>query len=80
MFISFIFLFLQIQNNKVDESLMYHIDKGDGMTFYGGEVFHGVMPVNTGIRKSLNIWVNPNQFKMNVGEYDLNVKTTKTFI
>jgi hypothetical protein len=71
---------IKIQNNTVDETLLYNINKGDGITFYGGEIYHGVMPVKTGIRKSLNIWVNPNQFKMDVGDRILDAKTNKTFI
>jgi predicted 2-oxoglutarate/Fe(II)-dependent dioxygenase YbiX len=71
---------MKIENNVVDEKLLHTIDKGNGLTFYGGETFHGVMPVTKGIRKSLNVWVNPNHFKMNVGDRDLNTKTKKTFL
>ena len=71
---------MKIQNNTVDETLLNNINKGDGITFYGGEIYHGVMPVVTGIRKSLNIWINPNQFKMDVGDKILNTKTNKTFL
>ena len=71
---------IKIQNNTVDETLLNNINKGDGITFYGGEIFHGVMPVVTGIRKSLNIWINPNQFKMDVGDKILNTKINKTFL
>lgn len=71
---------LKIENNIVDEHLLNKIEKGNGLTFYGGETYHGVMPVTKGIRKSLNIWVNPNQFKMNVGDKDLVTKTQKTFL
>jgi hypothetical protein len=38
------------------------------------------MPVVRGIRKSLNIWVNPTTFKMNVGDLNLVTKTNKTFV
>jgi hypothetical protein len=71
---------IKIENNIVDETLLNNINKGEGITFYGGEIYHGVMPVKTGIRKSLNIWVNPNQFKMDVGDRTLNAKTKKTFL
>jgi hypothetical protein len=71
---------IKIQNNTINENLLYTIDKGNGLTFYGGETYHGVMPVTNGIRKSLNIWVNPNTFKMKTGDMVLDTKTIKTFI
>lgn len=71
---------MKIENNIVDETLLHNIPKGCGLTFYGGETYHGVMPVHSGIRKSLNIWVNPTAFKMNVGDRDLITKTKKTFL
>ena len=69
-----------IQNSIIDESLIHTIKKGNGLRFNGGEVYHGVLPVNKGIRKSLNIWIKPDIFKMNVNDKDFNVKTKKTFI
>lgn len=71
---------IKIENNVVDEKLLHTINKGNGLTFYGGEIFHGVMPVTKGIRKSLNIWVNPNEFKMNIGDRDLKTKIKKSFL
>lgn len=69
-----------IQNNIVDESLIHTIKKGTGLRFNGGKVYHGVLPVTKGIRKSLNIWIKPDTFKMNVNNVDLDVKSKKTFI
>jgi len=69
-----------IQNNIIDKSLIHTIKKGNGLRFNGGEVYHGVLPVNKGIRKSLNIWIKPDIFKMNVNDKDFNVKTKKTFL
>lgn len=71
---------IQIENNIVDKSLIHTIKKGTGLRFNGGEVYHGVLPVYTGIRKSLNIWIKPDTFKMNVNDVDFDVKTKKTFI
>ena len=71
---------VKIEGNIVDEKHLNHINKGDGLTFYGGSIYHGVLPVHKGIRKSLNIWVNPNSFRMNVGDKDLITKTKKTFL
>lgn len=36
---------------------------GEGVTFEGNKTYHGVMPVNTGIRCALNIWMNDSDFK-----------------
>jgi hypothetical protein len=69
-----------IQNNIVDESLIHTIKKGTGLRFNGGKVYHGVLPVTNGIRKSLNIWIKPDTFKMNVNDSDLDAKSEKTFI
>lgn len=71
---------IKIQNNTVDESLLYEIPQGTGLTFNGGTIWHGVMPVNTGIRKSLNVWINPNSYKMHVSDTDVVAKTKKTFL
>ena len=71
---------IQIENNLIDESLIHTIQKGTGLRFNGGEVYHGVLPVTKGIRKSLNIWIKPDTFKMNVNDVDLDVKTKKTFL
>jgi hypothetical protein len=70
----------QIENNTVDDSLIHIIKKGDGLRFNGGKIYHGVFPVTKGIRKSLNIWIKTDTFKMNVNNVDLDVKSKKTFI
>lgn len=69
-----------IQNGTINKSLIHTIKKGNGLRFNGGEVYHGVLPVNKGIRKSLNIWIKPDIFKMNVNDKDFDVKTKKTFL
>jgi hypothetical protein len=71
---------IKIENNVVDEKLLTQINKGDSLTFYGDSIFHGVMPVTKGIRKSLNIWIKTDFFKMNVGDKDLPTKVKKSFI
>lgn len=35
---------------------------GEGVTFEGNKLFHGVMPVHTGLRCALNIWMNDTDF------------------
>jgi hypothetical protein len=71
---------VQIEKNIIDESLIHTINKGNGLRFNGGEIYHGVLPVIKGIRKSLNIWIKPDTFKINVNDIDLDVKIKKTFI
>lgn len=71
---------LYIENKSPDESLLYTINQGYGLTFNGGDIYHGVMPVTTGIRKSLNVWINSSSFKIQVGNTDVLVKTNKTFV
>jgi Rps23 Pro-64 3,4-dihydroxylase Tpa1-like proline 4-hydroxylase len=71
---------IKIENNTINENLLYTIEKGNALTFYGGDTYHGVMPVTKGIRKSLNIWIKPNTFKMETGNMVLDTKTTKTFL
>lgn len=35
---------------------------GEGVTFMGNSVYHGVMPVYSGLRYALNIWMNDTDF------------------
>lgn len=70
----------QIENNTLDTNLLYTITQGSGLTFNGHTIWHGVMPVYTGIRKSLNVWVEPKSFKIQSGENEFEVKTQKSFL
>jgi len=71
---------IKIENNIVDDNLLYTINQGSGLTFNGHAIWHGVMPVYTGIRKSLNIWVEPESFKIQSGDNEFVVKTQKSFL
>jgi hypothetical protein len=71
---------IKIENNIVDDNLLYTINQGSGLTFNGHTIWHGVMPVYTGIRKSLNIWVEPESFKIQSGDNEFVVKTQKSFL
>jgi len=71
---------IKIENNIIDDKLLYAINQGTGLTFNGHTIWHGVMPVYKGIRKSLNIWVEPNNFKIQSGDNEFVVKTQKTFL
>lgn len=71
---------IKIENNTIDTNSLHTINQGTGLTFNGHEIWHGVMPVHMGIRKSLNIWVEPNDFKIQSGENEFVVKTQKSFL
>ena len=71
---------IKIENNIIDDKLLHTINQGTGLTFNGHTIWHGVMPVHKGIRKSLNIWVEPNNFKIQSGDNEFVVKTQKTFL
>jgi len=46
-----------VNNTKVELKL------GEGITFEGNKTSHGVMPVVTGMRCALNIWMNNTDFE-----------------
>jgi hypothetical protein len=45
-------------------SLKIELGMGEGISFDGSSIYHGVMPVKTGIRCALNIWVSSDKFKI----------------
>ena len=71
---------IKIENSTIDTNSLHTINQGTGLTFNGHTMWHGVMPVHMGIRKSLNIWVEPNDFKIQSGENEFVVKTQKSFL
>lgn len=71
---------IQIENNTLDTNSLYTITQGSGLTFNGHTIWHGVMPVYKGIRKSLNVWVEPEFFKIQSGDNEFAVKTEKSFL
>jgi Rps23 Pro-64 3,4-dihydroxylase Tpa1-like proline 4-hydroxylase len=71
---------ISIENKTFESKNLHTIKQGCGITFNGGTIWHGVMPVNKGIRKSLNIWVDPGSFKIETGKGDFFVKTQKSFL
>lgn len=40
-----------------------HIHQGEILTFNGTELYHGVLPVTSGVRYSLNIWMTDTNYK-----------------
>ena len=71
---------IKIEYDNIDESLLTQINKGDGISFDGHRVWHGVMPVTKGIRKSLNIWIKMEKFKLQIGDKDIEIKNKKSFL
>ena len=71
---------IKIENGTIDTDSLHTINQGNGLTFNGHTIWHGVMPVYNGVRKSLNLWVEPNSFKIQSGENEFVVKTQKSFL
>lgn len=46
--------------NEADTKI--NLKLGEGITFEGNKIYHGVMPVSDGIRCALNIWMNNTDF------------------
>jgi hypothetical protein len=71
---------ISIENKTYTDINLHSINQGNGLTFNGHTIWHGVLPVHTGIRKSLNIWVEPESFKIQSGDNQFVVKTQKSFL
>jgi Rps23 Pro-64 3,4-dihydroxylase Tpa1-like proline 4-hydroxylase len=56
-----------INNNYHFENLknieLISLSKGDGISFIGSDIFHGVLPVTKNIRYALNIWLSGEENK-----------------
>jgi predicted 2-oxoglutarate/Fe(II)-dependent dioxygenase YbiX len=48
--------------NIKDSDVKVHLNIGEGVTFEGNKIYHGVMPVFNGLRCALNIWINDTDF------------------
>lgn len=71
---------ISIENKSFNDINLHTINQGNGLTFNGHTIWHGVMPVNIGVRKSLNIWIEPESFKIQSGDKEYEVKTQKSFL
>jgi len=47
---------------KINDAEKYHLNIGESISFDGSKIYHGVMPVTTGVRCALNIWMTETQF------------------
>ena len=45
-----------------DAEIKLNLNMGEGVTFEGNKIYHGVMPVKNGLRCALNIWLNNTEF------------------
>ena len=70
----------QYEDKTYSDTNLHTINQGSALTFNGHTIWHGVMPVYSGIRKSLNIWLEPESFKIQSGEKEFVVKTQKSFL
>ena len=56
-----------VNNNYHFENLknmeLIELSKGDGISFIGNKIFHGVLPVTIGKRYALNIWLSEEENK-----------------
>jgi hypothetical protein len=52
----------------------YHLNIGESISFDGSETYHGVMPVTSGLRYALNIWMTNTDYKF------ISIKNGKSII
>ena len=57
---------LSTNNGDINKSDKYNLQIGHGISFDGSKIYHGVLPVHTGIRYALNIWMTDTYFKYNL--------------
>ena len=46
-----------------EDSTKITLGVGEGISFEGDKTFHGVMPVHTGVRCALNVWMTNENYK-----------------
>jgi len=54
---------LSNRNGDINTADKYNLQIGDGISFDGSKIYHGVLPVHTGIRYALNIWMTNTDFE-----------------
>jgi predicted 2-oxoglutarate/Fe(II)-dependent dioxygenase YbiX len=59
---------------NINNAQKYHLNIGECISFDGSKIYHGVMPVTSGIRCALNIWMTNIDYKYRP------LKTNKTLI
>lgn len=71
---------ISIEDKTYSDTNLHTINQGSALTFNGHTIWHGVMPVYKGIRKSLNIWIESESFKIQTNNGDFAIKTQKSFL
>lgn len=56
------FVLSNIQQELDKGDIKLELKCGEGVTFEGNKIYHGVMPVSSGLRCALNIWMNDGDF------------------
>lgn len=51
-----------INFNNLDDIEIFDLKLGDCISFNGAKTYHGVLPVTTGIRYALNIWMTETDY------------------
>ena len=54
---------LSTNGGDINKSNKYTLQIGDAISFDGSKIYHGVLPVHTGIRYAVNIWMTDTNFK-----------------
>jgi hypothetical protein len=52
-----------LSDNHDKEELVITLKKGQGISFDGSKVFHGVKPVSQGTRCAFNVWMNDSNYE-----------------
>lgn len=52
-----------LSNTKKQKQKELSLKKGEGISFDGSTIYHGVNPVTSGIRIALNIWMTNTEYK-----------------
>jgi hypothetical protein len=55
--------FMLSETQNQNDSEKYELKIGQSISFDGSKIYHGVMPVTSGIRCALNIWMTNTDFK-----------------
>jgi predicted 2-oxoglutarate/Fe(II)-dependent dioxygenase YbiX len=52
-----------LSNNQTSKEKEIELKMGEGISFDGSKIYHGVNPVVDGIRCALNIWMTNTDYK-----------------
>ncbi len=55
--------FILSKSKNINDSQKHLLKIGQSISFDGSKIYHGVMPVTTGVRCALNVWMTNTDFK-----------------